>query len=137
MGCSDNWARDNIDREEVQQRHEVERQKIMQRRYSDDHPDEVDALNGVTSPIEQQKLHEQMTRRALRYSKQFIKIIKLLSDEQLTKLILDDLEFRDSFMEQQSINKENGLDWIECKFSHKILLTPWLQVELIKHKGLK
>lgn len=134
MGCSDNWARDNMDREEVQQRHEEERQ---QRRYSDDHPDEVDALNGVTSPIEQQMLHEQMTRRALRYSKQFIKIIKLLSDEQLTKLILDDLEFRDSFMEQQSINKENGLDWIECKFSHKILLTPWLQVELIKHKGLK
>lgn len=134
MGCSDNWARDNMDREEVQQRHEEERQ---QRRYSDDHPDEVDAIDGIPSQLHEQMIHEQNVRRALRYSKQFVKVLKLLSDDQIEKLLLNDLEFRDSFTEQQYINKENGLDWIECKFSHKILLTPWLQVELIKHKGLK
>jgi hypothetical protein len=137
MGCSDNWARDNMDREEVRQRHEEERQKLMQRRYSGDHPDEVDAINGIPPQLREQMIHEQTVRRALRYSKQFVKVLKLLSDDQIEKLLLNDLEFRDSFTEQQSINKENGLDWIECKFSELILLYPEQQVELIKHKGSK
>lgn len=118
MGCSDNWARDNADQEEIRDRREKQRMGI-----------------GVTAS---ELINEEIriTMRERRYFNQFIKVVELLTDEQLEKQILNDKEFRDLFMQLQDSKRVAGLDWIECKFNDKVLLTPWLEVTLVKHKGL-
>lgn len=74
--------------------------------------------------------------RERRYFNQFIKVVELLTDEQLEKQILNDKEFRDLFIQLQDRKRVLGLDWIECKFNDRIILTPLLEVTLVKHKGL-
>lgn len=133
MGCSDNWARDNIDREEAQQHRDKERSKLQQRRSNDTPSKESPEINDVNPHIK----YDNDVRRAFRYAAQFDKLVGLLTDEELERVLLNDLEFRSVFTEQQAINKAAGRSWIECKFSEVTLLYTVYQVEIIRHSVSK
>ena len=71
-----------------------------------------------------------------RYVRQFCNLTHIVSDAAIIKLCAEDKEFRDLFIQLQDRKRVLGFDWIECKFNDRIILTPWLEVTLVKHKGL-
>jgi hypothetical protein len=76
-----------------------------------------------------------MKKRLDRYVRQFCNVTHLLSKEQITDLLMTDLEFRDTYIEHQETDRTAGRDWYEVKVSDAIYMTDRVDVEVIFHAG--